>query len=80
MRKIFALNTYWLGLSFMWNSLHVIILPAILLHFAPEAYKNTYLGLLTFIGLMIAMIVQPVSGSLSDRWASPWGRRRWASN
>jgi len=73
---LFILNAYWLGLSFMWNSLHVIILPAVLLNFVPETLKNTYLGLLTFAGLIIAMSVQPVSGWLSDRWQSRWGRRR----
>ena len=73
---LIVLNTYWLGLSFMWNSLHVIILPAVLLNFVPENLKNTYLGLLTFVGLVIAMLIQPVSGWLSDRWVSRWGRRR----
>ncbi|MBM3143628.1 MAG: SLC45 family MFS transporter [Chloroflexi bacterium] len=73
---LFAINAYWFGLSTMWNSLHVIILPAILLNFVPETRKNTSLGLLTFTGLMIAMIVQPISGSISDRWHSRWGRRR----
>lgn len=74
--QMLTLNTYWIGLAFMWNSLHPIILPAVLLNFVPEAQKNTYLGLLTFAGLMIAMAVQPLSGALSDRWASRWGRRR----
>ena len=73
---LFTINTYWFGLSTMWNSLHVIILPAVLLNFVPETHKNTYLGLLTFVGLIIAMIVQPISGSISDRWQSRWGRRR----
>jgi MFS family permease len=72
----FAINAYWVGLSIMWNSLHVIILPAVLLNYVPETHKNTYLGLMTFVGLIIAMIVQPISGSLSDRWRSRWGRRR----
>ena len=73
---IFGLNAYWLGLSFMWNSLHLLILPAVLLHYVPENQKNTYLGLLTFVGLVIATLVQPVSGALSDGWRSRWGRRR----
>ena len=60
----------------MWNSLHVIILPAILLHLVPDSLKNTYLGLLTMLGLIIAMVVQPISGAISDRWKSRWGRRR----
>ena len=71
-----TLNAYWVGLSFMWNGLHVIILPAVLLHFVPDAQKNTYLGLLTFTGLVIAALLQPVAGAWSDRWVSRWGRRR----
>ena len=47
--NLIVLNAYWFGLSFMWNSLHVIILPAVLLNFVPETLKNTYLGLMTFM-------------------------------
>jgi MFS family permease len=72
----FTLNAYFFGLSFMWNSLHLILLPTILLLYVPDSQKNGVLGLLTGAGLVIAMIVQPVAGSLSDRWASRWGRRR----
>lgn len=74
--QMLALNTYWVGLSFMWNVLHPIVLPAVMLNFVPDARKNTYLGLLTFIGLVIAMVVQPISGALSDGWTSRYGRRR----
>jgi MFS family permease len=74
--QLLTLNAYWVGISFMWNSLHPIILPAVLLNFVPDAKKNTYLGLLTFVGLAIAMIVQPLAGALSDNWYSRWGRRR----
>lgn len=75
-REVLSLNAYWFGLSFLWNSLHVLILPAVLLHLVSDDLKNTYLGLLTMAGLFIAMIIQPISGALSDRWASRWGRRR----
>jgi MFS family permease len=73
---LLSLNAYWLGLSFMWSALHPIVLPAVLLNLVPEMQKNTYLGLLTFAGLIIAMLVQPLSGAWSDRWSSRWGRRR----
>ncbi|NMC85623.1 MAG: SLC45 family MFS transporter [Anaerolineaceae bacterium] len=73
---LFVLNAYWIGLSFMWNSLHVTILPAVLLNYVPSAQKNTWLGLLTFFGLILAMLIQPLSGALSDRWMSRLGRRR----
>ncbi|MEZ0395743.1 MAG: MFS transporter [Anaerolineales bacterium] len=74
--KMLLLNAYWVGLSFKWNALHPIILPAVLLNYVPDAQKNTVLGLMTFAGLIIAMIVQPLSGWLSDRWVSRFGRRR----
>ncbi len=74
--QLLILNTYWIGLSFMWNSLHPIILPAVLLNYVPDAKKNTYLGLLTFLGLILAMVIQPLSGALSDGWKSRFGRRR----
>src|SRR5512141_199678 len=74
--QMLVLNAYWVGLSFMWNALHPIILPAVLLNFVPDANKNTYLGLLTFLGLVLAMVIQPLSGALSDGWKSRFGRRR----
>jgi MFS family permease len=74
--KLFVLNAYWIGLSFMWNSLHVTILPAVLLNYVPANQKNTWLGMLTFFGLILAMIIQPLSGAISDKWSSKIGRRR----
>lgn len=76
LKQLFAINFYWLGLSFMWNSLHPIVLPAVLLHLVPDEMKNSYLGVLSFIGLILAMIIQPISGAASDGWRSRWGRRR----
>lgn len=74
--SLLALNANWAGLSFMWNALHPIVLPALLVDLVPANSKNTYLGLLTFSGLLIAMVLQPISGALSDRWKSRFGRRR----
>ena len=71
-----AMNVYWFGLAFMWNGLHPIVLPALLLRLVPESLKNTYLGGLTFAGLILAMAVQPLAGALSDGTRSRWGRRR----
>jgi Na+/melibiose symporter-like transporter len=76
LHTLITMNIYWFGLSFMWNSIHPIILPSVLLHIVPEHLKNSYLGALTFSGLVLAMIIQPISGAASDRWRSRWGRRR----
>ena len=74
--KLISINSYWFGLSFLWNTMHPIVLPAILLNYVPDASKNTYLGLLTFLGLILAMLVQPISGTISDRYTSRWGKRK----
>ena len=71
-----AINVYWFGLAFLWNALHPIVLPALLLRYVPEALKNTYLGGMTFVGLVLAMLIQPIAGALSDSTRSHWGRRR----
>ena len=75
-KTYFLMNVYWFGLAFLWNGLHPIILPAILLGLVPENQKNSYLGIMTFIGLVLAIIIQPLSGSLSDRTKIAWGKRK----
>ena len=64
------------ALAALWTSLHSIVLPLRLLDFVAESEKSTYLGLLTFTGLILAMAVQPIAGAISDRSGFSWGRRR----
>lgn len=73
---LITINLSWMGLSFMWNSLHVILLPAVLLNYVNPDQKNSILGLLTGAGLFIAILIQPIAGTFSDGLRSKWGRRR----
>jgi len=70
------ITVFGFAIAALWGSLHTIILPLRLLDFVAESQKNTYLGLLTFTGLIIAMLVQPIAGAISDRSGFGWGRRR----
>jgi Na+/melibiose symporter-like transporter len=72
----FRITILGFALTALWSSLHSIILPIRLLAYVPESQKNTYLGLLTFTGLVIAMFVQPIAGACSDFTNSRWGRRQ----
>ena len=65
-----------LAISALWSSLGSIIIPLRVLDVAGESRKNTYLGMLTFSGLVLAIIVQPLAGSFSDNTRSALGRRR----
>ncbi len=64
------------GIAAISTSLGYIILPLRVLDVAPESLKNTYLGILTFIGMGGAMLIQPAAGYLSDKTRWKWGRRR----
>jgi Na+/melibiose symporter-like transporter len=70
------ITIYGFALAALWSSLHSIVLPLRLLDLVAETEKNTKLGLLTFSGLILAMIVQPIAGAISDRSGFKWGRRR----
>ncbi len=74
--QVVFINAYWFGMSFMWNSLNAIVIPVIMLGLVSETVKNTWLGLIKILGLVIAILVQPVAGAISDGWVSKWGRRR----
>ncbi|MHB9032729.1 MAG: MFS transporter [Anaerolineae bacterium] len=74
--QLLLINAYSFGISFLWNAIHPIFLPLLILSIVPDARKNTSLGLLSSIGLIIALIVQPLSGALSDGTHHRWGRRR----
>jgi MFS family permease len=71
-----TINLFWLGLNIRNTALGSIFMPYLVGIFAPEALKNTALGGMRSAGLVIAMLVQPAAGLLSDRSTSRWGRRR----
>jgi Na+/melibiose symporter-like transporter len=75
-RDYLKITAFGFALTALWQSLHSIILPQRLLDIVPETHKNTYLGIMTLVGLFLAMIVQPITGSMSDRSRFKWGRRR----
>lgn len=70
------LNIYWLGLSMAAGGLTPIILPVLVQQFVGGEVKNTFYGGLRAASLVVAILVQPAAGLLSDRNTSRWGRRR----
>ena len=71
-----TINLFWLGLNFRSNAVYNIFMPYLVIAFAPEALRNTAFGEMRTAGLVIAMLVQPAMGILSDRSTSRFGRRR----
>lgn len=69
-------NIYWLGLSTGSASLTPLIFPLLVAQFVAPGFKNTAYGMQRAAGLIVAILVQPAAGLLSDRSTSRWGRRR----
>ncbi len=74
--EMVRLGLYWLATSFHWGALLTIVIPAEVLRFVPEDRKGSALGLLVAGGAVMAMLLAPIAGALSDRSTLPMGRRR----
>jgi MFS family permease len=70
------ISVLWLGISYLWGGVNGIILPSLNARFVDPNYKGTTLGIITALGMVIAIVVQPAAGALSDVSRHPWGRRR----
>src|SRR5262249_47100759 len=70
------LGFFWFALSFHWGAPLTVVIPAEVLRFVPESQKGAYLGLLFAAGALMAMVISPIAGALTDRSRLPmgWGR------
>lgn len=69
------INLYSLALLGLWTPLNTIVLPDEIGHLVRHSLQGTALGLITFTGIGIGAIVQPVAGRLNDRLAIPHRRK-----
>ena len=72
---LIRLNAFSFGVTGFILAMDTAVLPVIVLSLAPEHLKNSYLAMLGIGGLLVAAVVQPLIGRLSDRTRSPLGRR-----
>jgi MFS family permease len=75
-RQLMALTAYWLGLQVLWGALTTIVLPVLVERAVGPAIQATALALVAGGQAVVAIAVQPVSGSWSDRVSTRFGRRR----
>jgi MFS family permease len=70
-----TINLFWLALN-MRNTAVGVFQPYLVDAFVRPEIKNTAFGIMRTAGLIIALLVQPAMGLLSDRSTSRFGRRR----
>ncbi|WP_019007879.1 MFS transporter [Deinococcus aquatilis] len=62
-----TLSAFWFGTAFHWLLLLIILIPANVVGFVGETNKGTYLGILTAVGAIMALVLPPLVGAHSDR-------------
>lgn len=80
-RGLLGMSFLWLAFNFQYAALLPVVIPAqILLFVAPgeagSARQAAVLGALAALGAVTALVLQPVTGALSDRTVTRLGRRR----
>ena len=75
--QLIRISLYWLGLTSIFTGLNVIMTGRLVFTgLVPEDEVGRTLFRLTVFGALIAVIVQPTVGSISDYTISRWGRRK----
>lgn len=70
------ISLFWVGLSFMWGAVNIQVLPSVVPDMVGSDLQGTAIGAIVFVGLAIAIVVQPLAGAVSDRARFRVGRRR----
>jgi len=74
-KEMFGLSSYWFGWSALMGPLLFIVMPVQVEQLSGSERKAIELGNTLILGSIVAIIVAPVSGSISDTSTHPWGRR-----
>jgi Na+/melibiose symporter-like transporter len=74
--RYLTMSAFAFGLSYLWNALGPIVLPQLVGRVVPENLVGSGLGGIRFLGLGIAIIVQPLFGHISDHARTRYGKRK----
>src|SRR5437879_228183 len=70
------LNVFWIANNFHWQSLLAIVIPSMVAKFLDPAQKDINLALVVIWGTLVAVVVNPLVGAISDYATFRMGRRR----
>lgn len=73
--QLLVITVYWFGIQAIWGAYEVFGQKQVQLIVGDET-KGATIGIIETIGSLIALIVQPTAGTLSDYTATRWGKRK----
>jgi MFS family permease len=70
------INVFWIANNFHWQALLAIVIPSMVVKYLGDANKDINLTLIVIWGTLIAVVVNPLVGAISDYVTFRMGRRR----
>src|SRR5258708_31883562 len=70
------LNVFWFTNQFHWQALLAVVIPSMVVKYLDPASKSINLVIVVFGGTLIAVVVNPLVGAISDYARFRMGRRR----
>src|ERR1051326_2648096 len=70
------LNAFWIANQFHWQALLAVVIPSMVAHFLDPHYKAINLSIVVTLGTLVAFVVNPLVGAISDYAGFRMGRRR----
>lgn len=76
LRELFQLSVYWFGINAIWGGLDGVILQERIPDLVDPSLGGRALAFVKILAVIMAIVVQPTIGSISDYTISRWGRRK----
>src|SRR5260221_6698203 len=70
------INVFWIANNFHWQALLAIVIPSMVVKFLNPQQKDINLALVVIWGTLVAVVVNPLIGAISDYATFRIGRRR----
>ena len=70
------INVFWIANNFHWQALLAIVIPSMVVKFLGDANKDINLAMVVGWGTLVAVVVNPLVGAVSDYATFRMGRRR----
>ena len=74
--QLFQLSVYWFGINSIWGAIDGVILQKRVPELVDPGTGGTALAVVKVVAVLMAIVIQPTIGSISDYTISRWGRRK----
>lgn len=74
--QLFQLSIYWFGINSIWGAIDGVVLQKRVPDLVDPGTGGTALAIIKVVAVVMAIVIQPTIGSISDYTISRWGRRK----